>query len=327
MSISPEDARHLTLTTLDELWNNGAPVELPIKGDPACWLQLDPGRALIALVTLHGTPEPDVASLKNVGFRTFASGGLDLAEITVRVEGNIHGPYGLLATIADELQIGKTPLAGAVASGVARHRDMLAARGALAAEQEIGLFGELLFLKFLIHQIGAGPAVAAWQGTFSEEHDFAFGAIHIEVKTTIRERRVHVIHGLTQLVPLHGVPLSLLSIQLTRSSPAGGRSLPQIVAQTRSIAGGHHVTIDKMLNRFGWHAEDADLYPTYWVLRSRPRAYAVTGDFPVMTPDIIGPVVANFGLLSEVTYRVDLTDLGYDPLPDPLAGFDKPKET
>ena len=178
----------------------------------------------------YDTPEPDVAKLKNVGFSAVSSGDDELAELTVRVEGNVHGAYGLLATIADELQMEKMPLAAAVAAGVARHRNVFASRGAMTTEKEVGLFGELLFLEFLIHQIGAGPAVAAWQGPLSEEHDFTFDSVHIEVKTTSGERRRHVVHGLDQLVPLRGVPLSLLSIQLTRSSPDGGRTLPQVVA-------------------------------------------------------------------------------------------------
>ena len=113
---------------------------------------------------------------------------------------------------------------GAVAAGVARHRDIFASRGAMTTEKEVGLLGELLFLEFLIHQIGAGPAISAWQGPLSEEHDFTFDSVHVEVKSTSSERRRHIINGLDQLVPLRGVPLSLLSIQFTRTSPTGGRT-------------------------------------------------------------------------------------------------------
>lgn len=321
MTNSPDDARHLTFTTLDELWNNGAPMVLPIQGEPACRLQLDPKNSLITLVTLYETPEPDVAKLKNVGFNAVSAGEDELAELTVRVEGSVHGAYGLLATIADELQIEKMPLAAAVAAGMARHRNVFASRGAMTTEKEIGLLGELLFLEFLIHQIGAGPAISAWQGPLSEEHDFTFDSVHVEVKTTSSERRRHVINGLDQLVPLRGVPLSVLSIQLTRSAPDGGRTLPQVVAHVRKIGGGHQVAVDAMLTNFGWQDEDADLYPTFWALRSQPRAYDVQGDFPAMTPDLVGPVVPNFPLLSEVSYRVDLTDLHHDTLPDPISGF------
>lgn len=327
MTTTPDDARHLTFATLDELWSNGAPMVLPIKGEPSCRLQLDPKNGLITLVTPYDTPEPDVAKLKNVGFAAVSTGDDEVAELTVRVEGSVHGAYGLLATIADELQIEKMPLAAAVAAAVTRHRNVFASRGALTTEKEVGLLGELLFLEYLIHQVGAGPAIASWQGPLSEEHDFTFDSVHIEVKTTSSERRRHVIHGLDQLVPLRGVPLSLLSIQLTRTSPEGGRTLPQVVAHVRKLAGGHQVALNAMLASFGWDDDDADLYPTFWALRSEPRAYDVKGDFPAMTPDLVGPVVPNFALLSDVSYRVDLTDLHCDALPDPIGGFVESKES
>jgi hypothetical protein len=326
MSESPEDARHLTLTTLDTLWNSGNPVVLPIQGDPACRLQLDPKNGLITLVTGYRTPEPDVAWLKNVSFQAVSAGEEDLAELTVRVESNVHGAYGLLATVADELQIAKAPLAAAVASGVARHRNVLAARGGLTTEKEVGLYGELLFLEYLIHAIGAGPALASWQGPLSEEHDFVFEGIHLEVKTTSAERRRHVIHGLPQLVPLRGVPLSLLSIQLTRSSPEGGRTLPGLIANVRNIAGGHVVPLDRRLEVLGWKPDDTDLYPTCWTLRTQPRAYPVKDEFPAMTPVAIERVVPSFALLSDVSYKVDLTDFPHDDLPDPISGFVESKE-
>lgn len=327
MTTAPDDARHLTFSTLDELWDAGTPMVLPVQGEPACRLQLDPENGLITLVTPYEIPEPDVAKLKNVGFTAVSADDVEFAELAVRVEGNVHGAYGLLATIADELQIEKMPLAAAVAAGVARHRNVFASRGAMTTEKELGLLGELLFLEFLIHEIGAGPAAAAWQGPFSEEHDFTFEFVHIEVKATNSERRRHVIHGLTQLVPLRGVPLCVLSIQLTRSVPDKGRNLPQVVAEVRRLAGGHQVAIDAMLARFGWQSHDDDLYPTFWTLRSEPRAYGVTGDFPAMTPDLVGPVVPNFALLSDVSYRVDLTELHHDALPDAIGGFVEPKES
>lgn len=327
MTESPQDARHLTFSTLDALWSAGAPLVIPVQGSPACRLQLDPKNGIITLVTTYASPEPDVARLKNVSFQAVSDGDNDLAELTVQVEGGVHGAYGLLATVADELQIAKSPLAAAVASAVSRHKNVLASRGGLTTEKEVGLYGELLFLEYLIHVVGAGPAVACWQGPLSEEHDFVFTNIHIEVKTTSAERRRHVIHGLSQLVPLRGIPLSLLSIQLTRSAPDGGRTLPGLIAYVRKIAGGHVVPVDQRLDVLGWRTDDADLYPTYWTLRTQPRAYDVRGDFPAMTPDLIEPVVHNFALLSDVSYRVDLTDLDYDSIPDPVSGFVESKES
>ncbi len=86
------------------------------------------------------------------------------------------------------------------------------------------------------------------------------------------------------------------------------------------------MAVDSMLSAFAWRQEDADLYATYWALRSQPRAFAVTGDFPAMTPDLVGPVVPNFALVSDVFYKLDLTDLPFDALPDPVNGFVEAKE-
>lgn len=327
MTPSPVDARHLTLSTVDELWANGAPLALPIDGDPVCWLQLDPRNGFIRLVTKYDRPEPDVAKLKNIEFGAVSSGHEDLAELTVKVEGSVHGAYGLLATIADQLQVEKRPLAAAVAAAVDRHRNVFASRGAMTTEAEVGLFGELLFLEFLIDAVGAGPAIETWQGPLSEEHDFTFKAVHVEVKTTSGDRRRHVVHGLDQLIPLRGVPLSLLSIQLTRSTSQGGRTLPQLIAQVRTSAGGYQVAVDAKLATFGWGDDDADLYSTFWTLRTEPRAYDVSGDFPALTSDILAPLIPSFGLVSDVSYRVDVTDIEFDSLPEPMASFVAMKES
>jgi putative PD-(D/E)XK family protein DUF4420 len=326
MTAFPEDARHLTVTTLDELWGSGAALVVPLHGEPSCRLQLEPATGTITLVTDYETPEPDVAGLRNVRFDAFVSGDDAFAELSIRVENNVYGAYSLLATIADLLQIQRLPLAVAVAGGIARHQHILASRAALTTEQELGLFGELLFLEFLIAAIGPEAAAVAWQGPLSEEHDFTFGDVHVELKTTSGERRRHTIHGLGQLVPLPDVPLSLVSVQLTRSSPDGGRTLPQMVRAVRHNAGGHQVRIDAILNASGWQDDDADLYGSCWALRSRPRSYAVCGEFPAMTPERVSPVVPSFGLISDVSYRVDLTDLEHEPLAGPLGVFVEPKD-
>ncbi|MFW0783602.1 PD-(D/E)XK motif protein [Gordonia sp. CPCC 206044] len=321
MTPSSSDARHLSLTTLDELWASGAPIELPVVGDPACRLQLDPENRLLRLVTEFSRPEPDLAKFRNIRFDAYTSGREEFGEITVRVERSAHGAYSLLADVADGLQIRKVPLAVAVSDALGRHRDVIANRGALTLQREVGLFGELLFLDFLMHTIGAGPALAAWQGPVAEEHDFVFETVHVEIKCTSSEQRKHVIHGLGQLVPAGDAPLMVLSIQLTRGAPNSGRTLSELIAQVRNNAAGHSAGLDAALEASGWAVDDADLYPTVWELRSEPRAYVVGEEFPALTPDRVARVVPNAGLLSDVSYAVDLTGVSSDPLPEPMSGF------
>ncbi len=312
------DARHLSYANLEAIWAAGNPQVLPVAGSPWCEIRLDPSAGVVMLRTVYELPEPDVAKLKNVAFEAVATDAGDIGEIAVRISGNVSGAYGLLATIVDALQVAHSPLALAVADGITTHREMLAARGALSENDEVGLFGELTFLEFLIGVLGPGQAVTAWQGPRSEEHDFVLEDIHIEVKTTKTERREHMISGLTQLVPAPGTPLSLLSIQITRDH--AGVDLPQLIGRVRHAAGGHAPQIDNLLKRH-WDPEDADLYPTAWALRSKPRAYDVDEHFPAMTPERVGPVVPSFPLISRVAYAVDVTELVNRSLPGPLGPF------
>jgi hypothetical protein len=279
----------------------------------------------IALITDYQTPEPGLATLRNISFEPMSVAGRDLARITVRAEHSIHGAYGLLTVIADELQVEKSPLAVAVAAGVDQYKDMLTtARRGLTTEEEVGLVGELMVLDYLIRTIGAGPGIDAWQGAFSEEHDFVFDDIDVEVKTTVSERRRHIIVGLSQLVPREDALLGLLSIQITRAAGTTGITLPDLIAQVRTLAGGHAANLDRRLAMVGWSVEDTDLYPTRWTLRSVPRTYLVGTDFPAITAAGLASVVPNAGLLSDVSYKVDVTDLEHDVLAAPVSGFAEP---
>jgi hypothetical protein len=321
MADAQVDARHQTFSNLDLLWSSGNPQILPVSGTPWCEILLDPKATKVTLRTTYQQPEPDLAKLKNVSFVASVDGATELAEITVHSAENVRGAYGLVAAIADGLQLEGSTLAIAVADAVDRFKDVLAQRAGLSEEAEVGLYGELLFLEFLVGAIGPGAAVSSWLGPLSEEHDFVFGDVHLEVKTTSSERRRHMISGLDQLVPPPGVPLALVSIQLTRASNETGRTLARLLADVRTMTGGHVVELDRRLQHVGWRNEDLDLFPTAWVTRALPRAYAVDTAFPALTPALLGPVVSNLGLVSDVTYRVDLSGLDFIALPEPYNGF------
>jgi len=321
VSESINDARHYSLANVDAFWDAGSPIVLPIAGTPECTLDIHPAHGTITLTTPFTPPEPDVAMWRNINFRPVASGEGDLAELTVMVEDNLHGAYGLLASIADQVQLEGEPLAAAVATAIAKHRSMFAGKAALSQDKEVGLFGELLMLEYLIDKIGAGPAVESWQGPLNEEHDFVFSDVHLEIKTTSGEQRRHMMHGFMQLVPLRGVPLSLVSIQLTRSNHKGGRTLSQMVSSLRAKSGGHRPKVDDALEVWGWKDEDAELYTTFWTKRHEPRAYDVDDRFPALTLDRLVQVISNMKVVSDLSYRVDVTQFTNHTLPGSLAGL------
>lgn len=321
MSESLNDARHYSLANVDVFWAAGNAVVLPISGTPSCTLDIHPANGAITLTTPFTPPEPDVAKWRNITFKPIGSDDGDMGELTVFVDENLHGAYGLLTSIADELQIEGEPLAAAVALAIQRHRGMFAGKAGLSQDKEIGLIGELLVLECLINSIGAGPAVASWQGPLSAEHDFVFGEVHLEIKTTSGEQRRHIMHGFTQLVPLRGVPLSLVSIQLTHSNAESGRTLSQLVSQIRAKSGGHRPKVDDALEAVGWRDDNAELYSTFWAKRHEPRAYDVDGRFPALTFDRLTKVVPNLQVVSDLSYRVDVTRFQNHTLPSALAGL------
>ncbi|MEX5260980.1 PD-(D/E)XK motif protein [Kocuria sp. CPCC 205263] len=323
----PPDARHLSLNTLDLIWSKGAPMMVPLSGSPSIRLRLDPANGRLTLTTPYSRPEPNTARLAHIDYQAVVTDDGDIGELTVAVpEGSLHGVYGLLTTVADELQIEGRSLAGALAIALERHKDMLSTRGALTTEAEVGLVGELLVLQHAVEVYGAAAAVSSWQGPLNEEHDFALPGTHIEVKTTTSEARRHVIHGLGQLVPLSiGLPLHLVSVQLTRTNHHDGQTLSGIVESLRTSAPDVARDLDERMAGAGWRNEDADLYTTAWAMRSRPRAYLVDDSFPALTPERVAAVAPNPHLISAVAYQVDVTPLPHTSLPA-LTGFVEDKE-
>ncbi len=71
------------------------------------------------------------------------------------------------------------------------------------------------------------------------------------------------IHGNRSTRAVDGVPLVLLSVQLTRSSPESGRTLPMVIAAVRKGAGAHRgSSIQSSPCSAGW-----TLTPIYTTLR------------------------------------------------------------
>ena len=320
MSSRAPDGRHQTPLNLGEIWASGHPQVLPLTGHPWCEIRIDPQTRRASLVTEFHPPEPDVSKLRRIALSSYVKDDRDLVEIEVSVDGNLQAAYGLLTSIADGLQIEGLGLSQSVSDSVARYKDVLSAVQGLSESSEIGLFGELLFLEFLVRSVGRGPAMRAWHGPDAEEHDFALGAIAVEVKTTSLERRKHRIATLSQLEPLPGTPLFLLSVQITRGNSSDSCSLPELIGRVRSAMGDDVSRLEERLSSQGWTADHDELHQTRWRLRSAPRAYAVTRTFPSLTSAALQQAV-DLSLVSDVTYSIDVTFVDPSTLPEPYGAF------
>jgi hypothetical protein len=218
--------------------------------------------------------------------------------------------HAMLCAMADRIQLEGLDPMRAVAETLQQWREVLAARKRSSTEQEVGLVGELLVLEAL-QTIAGASALEAWRGAANEEHDFGLDQMDVEVKTTSTERRTHWISSATQLQRTQDRPLTLVSIQITRGGKSG-RTLPAIIGDLRKSL--DRESFNTKLSRLGWDDDLSDLYPERWIVRTEPAAFAVDDAFPAITPSILATTVADAGLVTDLRYRLDLTDRNPSPL-------------
>lgn len=317
----PQLNARLTAATLETYFAAGTVVPVHLSDNPACTLRIDPPGDRLELWTPAGGPEPDVTSLSRVTLSTEELDDGPWFVLTVDARGAHLEAYSLIAAVVDDLTAGR-PFHVSIARSLAAFRDLLAGRGRLSEEKALGLVGELLVLERLVRKSGEYAAVDAWLGPRSEEHDFVLPDVDAEVKTTLAERRSHVIGSETQLQASPSRPLWLVSVQLTRAGTAvGGFTLADIVTRLRTVLRTTADVVSAHLGTQGWRDADADLYRERYMPRTRPTAYLVDDRFPAITRTRLDTVVPRPDLVGHVTYRVDVTGLDTGVPPGPLGGF------
>lgn len=240
--------------------------------------------------------------------------------LTVEVGDLPEVAYSLAFSVFKNLESGAT-FSESLDSAVEAFKDTIAKKRRLSDEQIAGLCGELLLLEHLMERFGIEAAVEMWIGPEAEEHDFGLLAFDIEVKTTLSEKRIHVISGANQLKPRENAVLWLLSIQLTRVGVGRGFTLDEVCMRLIDKAGALHRALKAGLSNAGWSTEDYGLYQTRFDLRSKPRAYHVTEQFPAITTERLARIVPRHNLISDVRYRVDVSALEYGSPGDELRTF------
>lgn len=230
--------------------------------------------------------------------------------------------YQLLSDLVARVLDG-APVGAAAQALLADWRALLQQAAALSDERQAGLFGELWLLERLIRARGPA-AVASWTGPLRAAHDFRTGEGDLEVKTSYGARRVHVINGLSQLTPLEGMPLYLLSLRLQAAGEGGG-SLPEAVAQIRALlatAAVQSAGFEQGLNRAGYRDEDADLYPSRRRLADPAILIPIVDGIPRLSRAALASLAPSYVAerIVEVTYRLDVEGLGWpDGAPEFLA--------
>ena len=155
----------------------------------------------------------------------------------------------------------------------------------LNPEQQLGLYGELFFMKSLIEE-GLDPiyVLDAWKGAIKEDKDYLFFSVAVEIKSSSKTDKLVKISNIRQLDSTGFDHLFLYHYSFVKS-PDGDRTLPAIIENLRSLfaATSNPEMFEEKRLCAGYLDKDADNYKTNYT-HTNENCYAVIKDFPRITP-------------------------------------------
>lgn len=171
----------------------------------------------------------------------------------------------------------------------------------LTAEEQVGLFGELEFIKALINEnIPTGEVIDAWKGADAEDKDFQFQDIGIEVKSSHKQDKLVKISNIRQLDNAGYKELYLYYYSFAKSN-GGSTTLPMQIDEIRSLLVGSPYLEEfesKLLN-VGYNDADKKSYKACYTM-TYEDAYLVEDSFPKISVINVMP-----GIL-DASYTIDL---------------------
>lgn len=180
----------------------------------------------------------------------------------------------------------------------------------LSAEAETGLFGELLVLQRVLDEgVDAAVACEAWLGPLDGLRDFELGTGGIEVKSTLSSLGFRArVASLDQLDDTDRQPLFVAALRLRQT--AAGRTLPDLVANTRDVIAGDAVAERLLAERLiasGYRDEHIANYSRRFELQEM-RVFRVGEGFPRLTPHTVpaGIKWASYEIDLDITTADDL---------------------
>ncbi len=319
----------LAAETLDRYMSASVETRHVLLDAPRCEMLVDPRSETLTLRTPNRGSVPDIGAYGRLKFEIVGeeNESTSWAELTIDAAGMAYESYSLVISIVDLLEAGE-PLKQAVNTSLAAYNALLAKRRKLSDDQQTGLFGELGLLAHLVSELGEDPAILAWLGPESEEHDFVLPSFDVELKTTRAEGRRHIIGSLGQLTPSPNRQLYFVSVQVTAAGAASeGESLPDRVRRVRAMLDNSAQLYDQRLASLGWDPQNADeLYTQRYIARGAPRVYLVDETFPAITNQGIASILNRPESVISVEYRIDVTALTGTTPPAMLSEFSEGKQ-
>jgi len=286
-----ERVHRMSTTPLVEIFGDG------VRGVIGLWLE----------VASDAIPD-DVLRLSAVRAHVRTRIGLSVLELSVSSEALYRPFYYFAVAVAERVEREGVQPITAVMVELQCIGEMLEVKAVLSTQRQVGLLGELLVVERLLSKRGPG-ALSEWIGPLREPHDFRIGAQELEVKTTTRSRRIHVIDGTEQLVASSGCALFLVSILL---GPPGNASVSlsfqvQKVAEMLGSAPVQRNLFGALLERCGYSDADSKHYARPFSLRRPMAIIRVDSTFPAIArPMIQAALGASATRIESLQYEVNV---------------------
>jgi hypothetical protein len=308
--------RHISWETLQQLIKSGSPIRIGIEGKPPLQIMMESGSsALSLLIPASSVENLPVTILAAIIVEQIMVEEKPYVRLTTRQRPLYKEFYSLLTQIADSIQLDKAPADSAIATVLENWHQLLREVSILSTDQQVGLMGELWLLMRLI-SVSGPSAIDSWTGPLREPHDFRFGEVEVEVKSTRGKARNHVINGLEQLKPSEGLTLYLLSLQFEQANTGDITTLPAMVRETRTRLTPLHssaLSFNKLIADCWGYREDDELhYATKYRMRSKPLLVKIDAACPALTLEAIGTAVGPEALhrIGDVQYTLNVEGLG-----------------
>jgi hypothetical protein len=154
----------------------------------------------------------------------------------------------------------------------------------LSEDAQKGLYGELFFLKkYILPGFPRETPLRYWLGSKNRQHDFQFGALAVEVKTTASKQHQKLqISSEQQLdeTRIKELFLFYLSVSLVQHSE---HTLPALIHDIREVLGGDRSALDlfnSILIERGYLDIQVSLYDTTGYSLRSSGFFLINGDFP-----------------------------------------------
>ncbi len=221
--------------------------------------------------------------------------------------------YTFVIDVAILMDRDNIPCDSAIDQALSNLEGLIASKPSLSDKNILGLIGELYFLKRLI-SINMGLTPNGWIGPINEPHDFRYGDLEFEVKSTLKTKRIHIINGLNQPYPSIDCKLFFISLQFMEASGTDLITLPGLVSEIRNILSNENLLDFNMkLQTFGYRSDHEVFYSRLSLkLRSLPKMIPVNDDFPRIPNDIDNIYAPLQDRLGDVIYKIDLESYGKD---------------